>query len=127
MRLKNILRFRGLQGLFRSINPRTIYLYSIVIGLLSGLGAIVFNELLHAAIGITMETWARLPLPPMPGEGASHADSAGPPRRWLLLLLHWLNWARLHYPWYYACALSAIMCYLTISLVLSHTLLVKIV
>jgi len=87
MRLKNILRFRGLQGLFASINPRTIYFYSIVIGLLSGLGAIVFNELLHAAIGITMETWARLSLPPMPGEGVSHADPAGPPRRWLLLLL----------------------------------------
>jgi len=87
MRLKNILRFRGLQRLFSSINPRTIYLYSIVIGLLSGLGAIVFNELLHAAIGITMETWARLPLPPMPGEGVSHADPAGPTRRWLLLLL----------------------------------------
>ncbi|MBW2495328.1 MAG: chloride channel protein, partial [Deltaproteobacteria bacterium] len=34
-----------------------------------------------------METWARLPLPPMPGEGFSHAESAGPPRRWLLLLL----------------------------------------
>jgi CIC family chloride channel protein len=87
MRLKNILRFHGLQGLFGSINPRTIYLYSIVIGLLSGLGAIVFNELLHAAIGITMETWARLSLPPLPGEGASHADPVGPPRRWLLLLL----------------------------------------
>ena len=85
--MKNILRFRGLQGLFGSINPRTIYLYSIVIGLLSGLGAIVFNELLHAAIGITMETWARLSLPPLPGEGASHADPVGPPRRWLLLLL----------------------------------------
>jgi CIC family chloride channel protein len=87
MRLKNILRFRGLQRLFAGINPRTIYFYSIVIGLLSGLGAIVFNELLHAAVGITMETWARLPLPPMPGEGISHADPAGPPRRWLLLLL----------------------------------------
>jgi CIC family chloride channel protein len=85
--LKNILRYGGLQGLFAGINPRTIYLYSIVIGLLSGLGAIVFNELLHAAVGVTMETWARLPLPPMPGEGVSHAESAGPPRRWLLLLL----------------------------------------
>jgi len=87
MQLKNILRFGGLQELFARINPRTIYLYSIVIGLLSGLGAIVFNELLHAAVGITMETWARLPLPPMQGEGIHHVDPAGPTRRWLLLLL----------------------------------------
>jgi CIC family chloride channel protein len=87
MRLKDILRVRGLQGFFGSINPRTIYLYSIVIGLLSGLGAIVFNELLHAAVGITMETWAQLSLPPMPGEATSHVEPAGPPRRWLLLLL----------------------------------------
>ncbi|MFV1978903.1 MAG: chloride channel protein, partial [Myxococcota bacterium] len=86
MRLKNVLHFRRLQEFFASINPRTIYLYSVIIGLLSGLGAIVFNELLHAAVEITMESWARLPLPPLKGEGSSHAIP-GPPRRWLLLVL----------------------------------------
>jgi CIC family chloride channel protein len=87
MRLKNVLHFRKLQELFASINPRTIYFYSVIIGLLSGLGAIVFNELLHAAVEITMESWARLPLPPLKGEGSSHPIPSGPPRRWLLLLL----------------------------------------
>ena len=85
--MKNAPRIPGLQGLFARINPRTVYLYSIVIGLLSGLGAIVFNELLHAAVGITMETWARLPLPPMQDEAIYHVDATGPPRRWLLVVL----------------------------------------
>jgi len=87
IRLRAARRFRGLQGLFAGINPRTIYLYSIVIGLLSGLGAIVFNELLHAAIDITMGSWARLSIPPLPGEASDSATPVGPTRRWLLLLL----------------------------------------
>lgn len=87
MRLRNILGVRGLQRFFADINPRTIYLYSIVIGLLSGLGAIVFNELLHAAIEITMGAWARLPIPPLQGEVSDHAIPIGPTRRWLLVLL----------------------------------------
>jgi len=72
---------------FTSINPRTIYLYSVVIGLLSGLGAIVFNELLHAATEITMHTWAQLALPQPHGEASTLAVQAGPPRRWLLVLM----------------------------------------
>jgi len=87
MRLKNAWRFRGLPELFARINPRTIYLYSVVIGLLSGLGAIVFNELLHAAIEITMGSWARISLPPVQGEEFVHAAATGPPRRWLLVML----------------------------------------
>ena len=81
--MKNVLDFRGLQGFFTSINPRTIYLYSIVIGLLSGLGAIVFNEVLHAVSEITMRSWAHLPGPLSPG-GASDVL---PPRRWMWVLL----------------------------------------
>jgi CIC family chloride channel protein len=70
-----------------SLNPRTIYLYSIIIGLLSGLGAIVFNELLHELTNLTMHTWAQLPLPHPQGEGGDAAAPAGPTRRWLLVLL----------------------------------------
>ncbi len=86
-RLKSSPQFRAIQQIFASINPRTIYLYSVVIGLFSGLGAIVFNELLHAAVEITIETWARLPLPPMYGEPPDPAPPTEPPRRWLLLVL----------------------------------------
>jgi CIC family chloride channel protein len=85
--LRNVLNFRGLQGLFTSINPRTIYLYSVLIGLLSGLGAIVFNELLHAATEITMHSWAQIALPQPQGEASALVAPVGPPRRWLLLLL----------------------------------------
>ena len=76
-----------LPKLFTSINPRTIYLYSVVIGLLSGLGAIAFNELLHAATELTMRSWVQLPLPLPHGEAAEVAIPAGPPRLWLLVLL----------------------------------------
>ena len=85
--MKNVLDIRRLRELFTSINPRTIYLYSIVIGVLAGLGAIVFNELLHAATEITMHTWAQLSPPQPHGEACYAAAPIGPPRRWLLLLL----------------------------------------
>jgi CIC family chloride channel protein len=62
-------------------------LYSVVIGLFSGLAAIVFNELLHAATEITMNSWAQLALPHPQGEVSDLAIPAGPPRRWLLVLM----------------------------------------
>ena len=58
-----------------------------MIGLLSGLGALAFNELLHAATEITMQSWAQLALPQPHGEVSDLAIPAGPPRRWLLVLL----------------------------------------
>jgi chloride channel protein, CIC family len=87
--LKNVLDFRGLQGLFTSINPRTIYMYSIVIGLLSGLGAIVFNEVLHVVSEVTMQSWAHLPGPLTPEAALGPGDVSDilPPRRWLWVLL----------------------------------------
>ncbi len=78
---------RGLQGLFTSINPRTIYLYSVAIGLLAGVGAIVFNELLHAASDLTMRVWAQVSLPMPAGEAGGALEPDGPPRRWVLFLL----------------------------------------
>ncbi len=85
--MRNLLDIRGLRGLFTGINPRTIYFYSVVIGVLSGLGALVFNELLHAATEITMHSWAQLPVPHPQGESSDLPAPAGPPRRWLLVLL----------------------------------------
>ncbi|GMR12204.1 MAG: chloride channel protein [Gemmatimonadota bacterium] len=81
--MNNLVGYRGLRGIFTRINPRTIYLYSIVIGLLSGLGAIVFNEVLHVVSEITMRDWAHLPGPLSPGE----ASALLPPRRWMWVLL----------------------------------------
>lgn len=70
-----------------SITPRTVYFYSIAIGLLAGLGAVVFSELLHLATEVTMNHWAQL-YPPQPhGEAGIDPVPAGPPRRWVLLLL----------------------------------------
>lgn len=88
--LRNRFDIHWLPRLFTTINPRTIYLYSVVIGLLAGAGALLFNELLHLATEVTMRQWVQLPLPLPQGEvGELHelADPAGPPRRWLLFLL----------------------------------------
>lgn len=76
-----------LRVMLTSINPRTIYFYSVVIGILSGLGALAFNELLHAATEITMHGWARVVLPQAMGELTDLPAPAGPPRRWVLFAL----------------------------------------
>ncbi len=77
----------GLRGLFGSVNTRTIYLYSIGIGLLAGLGAVLFGYLLDAATHLTMGVWAQVAIPRPAGEMAVWASPDGEPRRWLLALL----------------------------------------
>jgi len=76
-----------LRVMLTSINPRTIYFYSVVIGVLSGLGALAFNELLHAATELTMHGWARISLPQPLGELGDLSVPTGPPRRWVLFAL----------------------------------------
>jgi CIC family chloride channel protein len=85
--LSDALGIGALRALLTSINPRTIYLYSVVIGVLSGLGALAFNELLHSAIEITMHGWARVVLPQPLGESTDLPIPVGPPRRWVLFVL----------------------------------------
>jgi len=76
-----------LRGAFGTVNTRKIYLYSIGIGLLAGVAAIVFNELLHTATTWTMHSWARVTVPQPFGEAGEFVAPDGPPRRWLLLVL----------------------------------------
>jgi CIC family chloride channel protein len=88
--LTNVLDIRGLRRILTSINPRTIYLYSVVIGVLSGCGALVFNELLHLATEMTMHGWAQVVLPEPLGELGELSERplpTGPPRRWVLFFL----------------------------------------
>lgn len=75
------------RALVPDVNSRSIYLYSIVIGVLAGIGALVFSELLEQAVEITMHSWARLPLPTPMGESTEGLLPDGPPRRWLLVVL----------------------------------------
>jgi chloride channel protein, CIC family len=81
--LKRVLGVRGLHGLFGTLNPRTIYLLSIVIGVFAGLGAIVFNEILHLISDLTMRSWAHFPGPLSPED----VSEVLPPRRWMWVLL----------------------------------------
>ena len=83
--LGGIPGLRGLGALLTSINPRTIYLYSVIIGLLAGLAALVFNEVLHALVDVTMGSWAQLAVPIPFGEGGEAPVPLGPTRRWLLV------------------------------------------
>lgn len=82
--MRGIFDFRGI---FSNVNTRTIYVYSIVIGLLAGLGAVVFNDLLHLATDLTMNTWAQLTVPQPHGEITDVPAATGPPRRWLIVLM----------------------------------------
>lgn len=72
--------------LLTDINTRTIYLYSIVVGVLAGLGALLFDEALRLAVQVTMGSWVQLAIPLPAGEPSMPAPD-GEPRRWLLLVL----------------------------------------
>jgi CIC family chloride channel protein len=80
-------RFPDLRAILTDINTRTIYLYSIVIGLLAGAGALLFNEAMRLAVHVTMGSWVRLAIPTPSGEPHDVAVPIGAPRRWLLLVL----------------------------------------
>jgi CIC family chloride channel protein len=84
MRLAGIFDFKGFFG---TINTRTIYLYSIVIGALTGLGAVAFNDLLHWTTALAMGELAHQSVPLPHGETAHALAVAGPPRRWVLVVL----------------------------------------
>ncbi|HEB91277.1 MAG TPA: chloride channel protein, partial [Deltaproteobacteria bacterium] len=82
-----VLDVGSLRKWLTSINPRTIYFYSVLIGLLSGVGALVFNELLHLATDVTMHDWARIVIPQPHGEASHLSIPEAPPRRWVLFVL----------------------------------------
>ncbi len=76
-----------LRRIFGTVNTRSIYAYSILIGLVAGVGAIVFNELLHQASTFMMHGLVRLPVPEPAGEGLESTIPVGPTRRWMLVVL----------------------------------------
>lgn len=82
--LSSIFDFRGFFG---NINTRTIYLYSIVIGILTGLGAVAFNDLLHWTASSVMDLVAHHPVPLPAGEGRGLPTHSEPVRRWAFLVL----------------------------------------
>jgi CIC family chloride channel protein len=84
--VRNFLRF-DFRGIFGNVNTRTIYLYSILIGLLAGLGALAFDELLSRVAHLTMVTWAQLDVPRPHGDASEFAGPVGATRRWLLVVL----------------------------------------
>lgn len=81
---RDIFDFRGIFG---NVNTRTIYLYSILIGLLAGLGAVLFDTLLDAASHLTMGVIAQLDVPQPAGESSLWPGPTGEPRRWLIAAL----------------------------------------
>ena len=84
MNWRGLLDFRGIFG---NVNTRTIYLYSIVIGLLSGLIAVLFDFMLEGASYLTMNLWAQFSVPQPAGDPITWPTPEGPPNRLLLALL----------------------------------------
>ncbi|MDG2050975.1 MAG: chloride channel protein [Myxococcota bacterium] len=84
MNWRGLLDFRGIFG---SVNTRTIYLYSIGIGLISGLIAVLFDFMLEGASYLTMNLWAQLSVPQPAGDPIAWPAAEGPPNRLLLALL----------------------------------------
>ena len=84
MKWRGLLDFRGIFG---NVNTRTIYLYSIVIGLLSGLIAVLFDFMLEGASYLTMNLWAQFSVPQPAGDPITWPTPEGPPNRLLLALL----------------------------------------
>ena len=81
MKWRGLLDFRGIFG---NVNTRTIYLYSIVIGLLSGLIAVLFDFMLEGASYLTMNLWAQFSVPQPAGDPITWPTPEGPPNRLLL-------------------------------------------
>ena len=79
--------FFDFRGIFSNVNTRTIYLYSIGIGLLSGLLAVVFDFVLEGASYWTMTVWAHLSVPQPAGDPVAWPAAIGEPNRLLLALL----------------------------------------
>ncbi len=76
-----------LKRLLTTVNTRSIYAYSILIGIAAGLAAAVFNDVLHALSSVTMDLVVGIAVPEPAGEahGAPLAEAID--RRWALVLL----------------------------------------
>lgn len=75
--IKNILR----------ITPRTVYLYSLLTGAVTGFAAIAFYYCLSAATHFTYDFLLRQPVPHPRGAASFFSPIVGEPRSWLFFLL----------------------------------------
>lgn len=75
------------KGMFTTVNTRTVYLYSIIVGALAGLGALAFDSLLSFGTHLTFGVLANLSIPSPGGEESSFAPPTGPGHRWVLVFL----------------------------------------
>ncbi|MBF0121058.1 MAG: chloride channel protein [Desulfobacterales bacterium] len=74
----------SLENLFRIKDAKSVYFYSIIVGLLSGLAAIIFSYFLSYAEHITYDLLIGLPRPHSAGEFDFKSDYIAPFNRWLL-------------------------------------------
>jgi H+/Cl- antiporter ClcA len=55
-------KLKNLKGVFFRIDSRTVYLYSFIIGCLTGAVAILFYQCIHSLTELLFDQWARFPL-----------------------------------------------------------------
>jgi len=82
-----MFRHFDFKDLFTTVNTRTVYFYSILVGALAGLGALAFDHLLTLATYVTFGHLAQMPLPQPHGEASPFPSIPGLPRPWVLLVL----------------------------------------
>jgi chloride channel protein, CIC family len=79
--------YRTLWASFSRVDTKRVYLYSLIIGVLAGLGALAFYWCLAAATHATYGWIAQIDVP-QPGDGESYfGEVVGEPRRWVFFFM----------------------------------------
>ena len=83
--------FKAMHASLTRVDTKRIYLFSLVIGAVTGVGAVAFYWCFTAAVHLTYEVIARIPVThPGDGEpliGGWTAEMIGEPRRWVFLIM----------------------------------------
>jgi hypothetical protein len=87
--IKHLLK--AMHASLTRVDTKRIYLFSLVIGAVTGVGAVAFYWCFTAAVHLTYEVIARIPVThPGGGEpliGGWTAEMIGEPRRWVFLIM----------------------------------------
>lgn len=79
--------FKSFLDSFTRVDTKRIYVYSLIIGAMTGVGALAFYWCLSAATHVTYGFIAQIPVP-QPGEGGSYfGEVVGEPRRWVFFFM----------------------------------------
>jgi CIC family chloride channel protein len=82
-----VQKIKNLKGIFLRVDSRTIYLYSFMVGCLTGVVSILFYKSVHFLTDLFFNQWARLPLATSEGPLQALENGQVHPRYLLVLFL----------------------------------------